>query len=142
MLDLKKTIEDMQKIAKTTNSALTAMPTAGAQSTHFWKAQDTFLSEFEEFSSAWFKRRHTATRTAIETSKRLSEEAMGNPTAAMSILADWQKHSMERLAEDTKDCMAMMTRCAAAAVTNEVEAVEETVEGAKRATKAAKSMPV
>jgi hypothetical protein len=142
MLDLRKTIEDMQEIAKSANSALTALPTGGAQSTHFWKAQDTFLTEFEAFSSAWFKRRHTATRTAIETSKRLAEEAVANPTAAMSILSDWQKHSMERLAEDTKDCMEMMTRCASAAVTNEVEAVEETVESAKRATKAAKSMPV
>ena len=49
---------------------------------------------------------------------------------------------MERLAEDAKDYMAMMTACAASATSNEVEAVEESVETTKRATKTAKSTPV
>lgn len=142
MQSLSKTIQDMQDIAQSTQSAYALAPATGAQSTHFWQAQDTFLKEFEKFSAAWFKRRHEGTQTALQTSKRLAEEAMGNPTAAMGILSEWQSHSMERLAEDAKDYVEMMTGCAAAAAINEAEAIEESVASAKRATKSAKSEPV
>jgi hypothetical protein len=67
---------------------------------------------------------------------------MGNPTEVMSTLTEWQKHSMERLAEDAKDYMEMMSACTASAISNEVEAVEESVATAKRVTKSAKSNPV
>lgn len=142
MTNFSKTLESMQDMAKSTPSVLAALPALGPQSTHFWQAQDTFLKEFETFTLAWFKRRHEGTQTALDTSKQMAEDTMGNPAAAMGILADWQTHSMERLAEDAKDYMAMMTACAASATSNEVEAVEESVETTKRATKTAKSTPV
>ncbi|QIK41478.1 hypothetical protein [Pontivivens nitratireducens] len=142
MTNLSKTFANMQDMAKSTPSAFAALPAFGLQSTHFWQAQDTFLKEFEAFSSAWFKRRHEGTQTALDVSKQLVDDAMGNPTAAIGILTGWQSHSMERLAEDAKDYMTMLTACAASATVNEVEALEESVETAKRVTKSTKSEPV
>ena len=142
MLNLKKSLDDMQSIAKSTQSFAAAIPAAGSQSAHFWKAQDTVLKECEAFSEAWFKRRHEATQSALDASKKLAERSMGDPMAAMSILAEWQSHSMERLAADARDYLAMMTGCAAAVISNEVESMDETVASAKRATKSAKSEPV
>ena len=67
---------------------------------------------------------------------------MQDPDSAMKAMANWQAHSMERLAEDAKDCAEMMTRCAGLVVSNEVEAIEETAENTRRATKTSKSEPV
>jgi len=142
MTNLNKTLTDMQDMAKSSQSILGALPALSSQSAHFWKAQDTFLKEFETYSTAWFKRRHEGTQTAIEVNKQLAEHAMGDPSAALGILADWQSHSMERLAEDVNDYIEMMTACAASATVNEVEAVEESIETTKQATKSAKSSPV
>lgn len=132
----------MQGMIKSAQTMFAAAPMTGAQSTHFWQAQEQFLEKFEDFSTAWFKRRHDGTRAALEASRQLADGAMQNPRAAMGILTDWQAHSMERLAEDAKDCTEMLTHCAGAFVTNEVEAIEETVQTAKRAVKSSKSEPV
>lgn len=129
-------------LVQSAQSMLAAGPILGLQTTHFWQAQDTVLEEVEKFSSAWFKRRHEGTREALNTSKRLTEKAVLNPAAAMRILSDWQKHSMERLAGDAKDYAAMMTSCADALVNNEVEAIADTVKTAKRAATPVKSEPV
>lgn len=142
MTNLSKTMTEMQEMAKSAGTLVATLPAAGSQGAHFWQAQEMILSELEQFSSSWFKRRHEGTRAAIEASKRFAAEATGNPTVAMEIMTDWQSHSMERMAEDAKNCAEVMKRCAEAFVSNEVEAIEETVETAKRATKTAKSSPV
>lgn len=142
MQNVSKTMEDMQDMAKSAQSVFAFLPAAGVPGTHFWQAQDTYLRELEKFSESWFRRRHEATSTAMQASKLLAAEALGNPTVAMGILTEWQSQAMERLAEDTKDYMQMMAGCAAATVTNEVEAVEESVATAKRATRTVESIPV
>ena len=119
-----------------------ANPMFGPQTRHFWNAQDRILEEAEKFSSAWFKRRHEATKAAVEASSKFASDGMRDPGSAMKAIANWQTHSMERLAEDAKDCAEMMTRCASVVVSNEVEAMEETAENTRRATKASKSEPV
>ncbi|THH36893.1 hypothetical protein E4Z66_08095 [Aliishimia ponticola] len=137
-----KIIEEMQEVVKSGQSVAAILPAAEAQSTHFWTTQDTFLNELEKFSSAWFKRRHEATKHAMEASKELTEKAFGNPAEAMTILSKWQSDMMEKLAEDAKDYMELVTSSTAAAVSNEVEAVQESAETVKRVTKTAKSEPV
>jgi len=136
-----KTMNAMENMTKSAQSMFNAMPAAGTQGAHFWQAQDMILNEFEKFTFAWFRRRHEGTRTAIETSRQLAAEAMTNPAAAMGILTDWQSHSIERMAEDAKDCSEMVTKCTGALVSNEVEAIEETVEIAQKAVKPAKMEP-
>ena len=117
-------------------------PVLATQSTHYWQAQDRFLTEFEKFSTAWFKRRHEATQSALEASKQMTEEAAKDPAAAMKVIAQWQTHAMERLTQDAQACAEMMTNCVGALVQNEVAAVEESVETTKRAMKQSKSEAV
>ena len=119
----------------------TANPAIGPQSQHFWQVQDRFLEEVEKFSSAWFKRRHDATQSALEAVSTLSNAGMRDPGAAMQLITEWQTHSMERLAEDAKDCAEMVTHCMGTFVANEAEAVEEATQNVKRAT-SHKAIPV
>lgn len=119
-----------------------ATPKMTSQATHFWQAQDMFLNEFEQFATAWFKRRHEGTRAAMQMSRHLASGAMGNPAGATAILSDWQSHCMERLGQDAKDCTEMMNHCAAAFAKHEIEAVDETLETAQSVVKSAKSTPV
>lgn len=112
------------------------------QAQHFMLAQQRILSQMEKFSSEWFKRRQEATESMIETGKRILSEGRADPAGAIKEIADWQAHSMERLAEDAKACTEMMTICAGALVSNEVDAIEETAEAARKATKASKATPV
>lgn len=120
----------------------TMNPALGPQTRHFWQAQDRFLQEAEKFSSAWFRRRHDATRAALDAAAQIADKGMGDPASAMKVMADWQAHSMERLAEDVKDCAEMMTNCAGSLVGNEIEAIGETAENANAASKTAKDVPV
>lgn len=127
---------------KTAQAVFAANPVFGPQTQHFWQAQGRMLEEAEKFSSAWFKRRHEATKTAIEASSKLATDAVADPGSAMNTIAEWQAHSIERLTEDAKDCAEMMSRCAGLVVSNEVAAIEETTENVKRASKTSKSDPV
>jgi len=135
---LKGIFEPMNSIG-TMFAANTAM---GSQARHFWQAQDRMLGEAEKFSSAWLKRRHEATQSALRASQEIASHGASDPAAAMKVIADWQAHSMERLANDAKDYMEMMTRCTNVAATNEAEAMGETAEAAKKSPKPTKSEPV
>ena len=129
-------------IADSMKAVFAANPMFGPQTQHFWRAQGRMLEEAEKFSSAWFKRRHEATKTAIEASTKLASGGTNDPGSVMNTIADWQTHSLERLTEDAKDCAEMMSRCAGLVVSNEVAAIEETAENVKRASKTSKSDPV
>ena len=109
---------------------------------HMVQAQERIFKEVEKFSSAWFQRRQEASRSMIEAGKRVVSNGRPDPASAMKELVEWQTHAMERLAEDAKCCTEMMAQCAGALVSNEVAAMEETVDTAKRATHSSKSDPV
>lgn len=127
---------------KSLSAMFATNPALRPQAQHFWQAQDRMLAEAEKFSSAWFKRRQEAAQSAMRASQEIASNGTTDPAAAMKTIADWQAHSMERIAEDTKDCMEMMTRCAGAAATNEAEALEEAATKANKSTKTSKSSPV
>ncbi|WP_324754227.1 hypothetical protein [Roseovarius sp. Pro17] len=112
------------------------------QTKHILQAQERFFDEIEKFSTIWFQRRQDATRSLIDAGRRIVSEGGNDPAKAIKELTEWQTHSMERLAEDAKDCTEMMTQCAEALVKNEVEATEETAKNAKKATTTSKSSPV
>ena len=132
----------MLEAMKSANSMMAANPMFGPQAKHFWQAQDRILDEAQKFSTAWIKRRHQATQSALKASSVVATDGANDPSAAMKALADWQTHSMERLAEDAREGLDLMTRCAELVVSNEVEAIEETTEIAQKATKTSKSEPV
>lgn len=109
------------------------------QTKHFFQAQQRFFHEVERFSSAWLQRRQDATRSIIDVGKRIASSGGCDPARAFTEIADWQTHFMDRLAEDAKDCVDILNRCASALVENEAEAVEEVSETATQATKSNKS---
>lgn len=118
---------------------LTPMPLGGPHMRHFWQAQDQFLREMERFSEGWFQRRHTGTETALSTTEEIADPS--NPMEAWRNLAEWQVHSMERVAEDWREFLSAMTRCSEIWVRNETEAVEEAAEAAGKSAKSAKAVP-
>lgn len=112
------------------------------QAKHFFEAQERLREESEKFWSAWFQRRQDAAQSLIDAGKRIASEGQTDPASAMMEILDWQMHSMERLAEDGKDCAEMLSRCAGAFVESETEAMKDVSETMKRATKSSKSEPV
>lgn len=135
-------LNEMLEPIKSVTAMFATNPALGPQAQNFWQAQDRMLAEAEKLSSAWFKRRHEATQSAMHASQEIATDGMADPAAAMKVMADWQAHSMERVAEDAKDCMELMTRCASAAATNEAEAMDEAATAAKKSAKTSKSQPV
>lgn len=136
-----KTSEVFEPI-QSLNAMFATNPALGPQAQHFWQAQDRMLAEAEKFSSAWFKRRHEAAQSAMRASQEIASNGAIHPATAMKVMADWQAQSVERIAEDAKDCLEMMTRCAGAAATNEAEALEEAATKASKSSKTSKSSPV
>lgn len=142
MADFKETTDAMQTMLKSAQATLAAGPVLGSQTAHYWQAQERFLTEFEKFSTEWFKRRHLATQAAMEASQQMNEESAKDPAATMKVVSQWQADAMERLAADAQACTEMMSNCFGALVQNEVEVVEEAIETTRRATKQTKSTAV
>ena len=102
--DITETIRKMQDM-------VASVPAMAPQMEQFWNAQDSILDDVEGFTQGWFERRHEATRSALEAIR----EANGNgtdPSAAMMVIANWQRHSMERMTEDIRQWTELCARCA------------------------------
>ena len=102
--DITETIRKMQDM-------VASVPAMAPQMEQFWNAQDSILDDVEGFTQGWFERRHEATRSALEAIR----EANGNgtdPSAAMMVIANWQRHSMERMTEDIQQWTDLWARCA------------------------------
>ncbi len=127
---------------KTMQGTMVSNPLFTPQAEHFWQTQEHLLEASEAFTRSWFERRHEATRTAMIAARKAATKDAGNPGEAMQSIAEWQRHSMERMVEDAREWLDMMTQCARYVSKGEVEAVEEVLDGAKKATKPAQSEPV
>lgn len=114
-------------------------PSIAQQTAHFWRMQDEMLKEAETFLSNWFKRRHEATRTALQAGAAVR---VGDPAAAMKAIADWQLHSAQRLSQDAQECWSMMSRCACNLVREEIEAAEDAAEQTAKTAKGATARAV
>ncbi|MCK8465532.1 hypothetical protein MUY35_16855 [Aliiroseovarius sp. S1339] len=104
----------------------------------FLQAPQRISHEVGKFSSAWLERRQEATQAMIEAGKRLSADGGADPVNAMKEIVDWQTHSMERMAEDVKDCTEMMAQCASTLFSYEIEPIGDNVENTKMVTKKGK----
>lgn len=112
------------------------------QAQRYFLAQQRILGEIEKFSSGWFQRRQEATGSIIEAGKRILLEGQTDPAGTIREMANWQTRSLARLAQDARGCTEMISICAGALISNEVEAIEETIETSQKATKASKATPV
>lgn len=112
----------------------------------FWEAQEKMLAEAEAFTRHWFERRHEATRTALEAAQKATSAGNSHPAIAMQAMMDWQRHSMERMAEDAREWLDVVSHCASQVAEGEAEAAEQSVKQAvetvKRAEKTSKTTPV
>jgi len=106
---------------------LVMSPVIAPQLEQFWKAQDEILEEGEAFSKAWFARRHEATRTALDAVHGMNG-AGATPAAAMRTLAQWQQGSLQRLADDFQQWLALCARCTGRVTGAEIEAAQEGAE--------------
>ncbi|TYB81332.1 hypothetical protein [Maritimibacter fusiformis] len=82
----------------------------------YWTAQEQILKELENFTSAWFRRRHDAARSMVEARSRIASDAPTDPASVMREISEWQTGVMEQLAQDAKEYADMMARCAGALV--------------------------
>ncbi len=131
-----------ESAAEQARAALVANPVLGPQSSHFWQAQDRFLDEAQEFTTAWFRRRHDATQSAIDAASKIASGGLSDPAVVMEVMADWQKQAMGRVAQDAMDCSKMMTRCVSSFASHRIEAAEEIAENTKTATSGRYAIPV
>ncbi|CUH49212.1 phasin family protein [Ruegeria atlantica] len=133
-------------IFKQMQPPMSGNPAFGAQIEQFWDAQEKFLEETEAFAQHWFERRHEAVRTALQAARNVSSANPSDPSKAFQSMAEWQRHSAERLVADAQEWFETVSRCASYVAETEVEAVEKTVDDVAAATKSAgkssKSEPV
>lgn len=120
-------------------------PMMGPQMEQFWKAQDAILEDAEDYAKSWFERRHEATHSALDTVRKINGNGT-DPTSAMQAMAEWQRHSMERLTQDMQDWVEMCSRCAGRLASAEMQAagegIEEAGSRAKSASKSKNATPV
>jgi len=102
---------DVSDMMKKTQEIFATVPAMAPQMEQFWKAQDGILEEVEDFSKAWFERRHEAARSALDAVRKANGNGT-DPAAAMEAITDWQRHSMERMTEDMRQWMELWSRCA------------------------------
>ena len=123
-----ETQETFTEVLKSMQGMMSLNPTIMPQVEQFWKAQDRLLNEAEEYSRLWFQRRHEAARTAIETARETTSGDKIEPTKAMRQMAEWQRHSIERMVEDTREWFEMVSRCSKHVIETEAEAIGESME--------------
>lgn len=135
----------MTDLMKEMRGMMAANPMLAPQMEQFWKAQDGILREIEDFSQAWFKRRHEAAQSALDTVRDMNGNG-ADPSAAMQSMMDWQQHSVQRLGEDMLEWAELCSRCAGRMTSAELEAsmegTEEATKRAKSATKSKQATPV
>lgn len=110
-----KTTTDKQATAgdlvRQVQGGFAVTPALTPQVEQFWTAQENVLLEAEAFSRGWFERRHEAAGTALDAAR----QATGRGTmdgAALRAMADWNRGSWERMAEDVQQWIKCCTQCA------------------------------
>lgn len=142
MTKRENTMTGLMELMQPTQQLFAANPLTGSSSLQFWEAQERMLAEAEDFTTGWFRRRNQATKAAMQASEKLSSSGPGNPAVLFEIMSEWQKSSVERMAQDARECGEMLGRCASLLVHNEMEAMAETTDKVRKSTKTADAKPV
>lgn len=125
MAGSKSASSSLTDMAKLPEQYLGFTAMVGPQTEEFWRAQDQILNETEAFTKNWFERRHTATQTALDAVKSMSQTTTSDPVSSMKALADWQAHSIARVTEDFRELFDLCTRCAGYLGKVEIQAEED-----------------
>jgi hypothetical protein len=68
----------------------------------FWRGQDVILTCMETFADGWFRRRHVATETALDTALRCC--AAATPLDVAREMLTWSMGSMAQVVQDGLAC--------------------------------------
>ncbi|NNE79190.1 MAG: hypothetical protein HKN18_02860 [Silicimonas sp.] len=93
----------------------------GPQAAHFLRAQSEIASEIEKFTSRWIERRTEVLQTALKTTGQMRQPEAGL-TMAPAIMQDFYQSSVQCLAEDAGDWIALCGTCAGIVTAGEIEA--------------------
>ncbi len=127
-----ETNEAVTGVLKSMQDMMSVTPVIAPQVEQFWNAQDRLLSEAEEYSRQWFQRRHEAARTALEAARETTQDDRIDSTKAMQAMAEWQRHSVERMVDDAREWFEMVSRCAKYVSETEADAIGESMEAASK----------
>lgn len=100
----------------------------------FWKAQSDILSEMENYMTGWVARRQTALTTAMEAASDMMG-ATSDPLAPVHAMAEWQRHSAERLTEDMRLFNDLMASCSSLMMATARDIEGDTLEEADKQVK-------
>ena len=132
----KTATDTITEFAKQTQGVFFANPMAAPHIEKILQAQENALQEAQAFTENWFARRHTATKSALKAAQGITKNGGSDPTEFAKGMTDWQRHSMERIAEDFQEWIDLCTRCAGHFVSAEVEAEKEGLQETLKRTKA------
>ncbi|WP_297616269.1 hypothetical protein [uncultured Roseicyclus sp.] len=118
-------IGDMMDQAR---AVLSANPAIAPQMAQFWKAQDQMLQDAETYSQAWFARRHVAIKSALDALGKSDGAGGIDPARSVQLALEWQRQSLQRMADDMQQWMTLCTRCAGHMTEAEIEAGKEGAE--------------
>ncbi|MGI1663717.1 hypothetical protein ACRDNQ_15875 [Palleronia sp. KMU-117] len=119
-------------VVKQAQEMVALNPVAAPQMEQFWRAQDRMLDAAEAFSQGWFQRRHEATKAAIGVARTMKGSGGARPDAAARALTEWQRDSVERLAEDFQGWIEFCTRCAGHMSDAQIEVGKEGLESVEK----------
>lgn len=113
---------------KPLRDAMLFNPVFRPQVEQFWNVQEKILDEAEEFTRYWLQRRHAVEPTALKVARTAVSGESEGPKEAVKALSEWQRHSAERVAEDSRERLETMSRCVRLAGSMGAEAVGEMAE--------------
>jgi hypothetical protein len=114
------------------------------QVTHFWQAQDKTLNEISAFAARWIDRRQKAMSDVLKEADQTRDSDQGFGATPATLLK-WQMTTMEVMAEDVNDWLALWSTCSRLISTSEIEAECEIAglgDTGKRADKLPTRIPV
>jgi hypothetical protein len=95
----------------------------------FWENQEKILQNMEEFTSAWFKRRHTGAHSAQEAAARMC--GTESVVDAVQAYQDWAKGAFERLMADGIACQEQIVSATGALASPPIAPSEKGAEQAR-----------
>ncbi len=80
----------------------------GEQTERFWKSEDAFVEDMQDFFEGWCERRHDAAKTAIDFGK-LMENGVDN-TEVMEAWSELCSKAMQRFSDDVQAQSELMQK--------------------------------
>lgn len=112
---------DITDLARQTQELFKLNGAAAPKLDQIMKVQDGMLEQAGAFTRHWIERRQEAVDTAVKALNEMNSTDKPDPMVAMQAIADWQRGSLERLAEDYREWMTLCMQAPQLAATSQGE---------------------